>query len=137
VDAEFAKESGMALKKAGTIEVNRFTLETSRAKFYAGGDVVSGASNVSGAMGYGKQAARNIDRQLMEGERWSSLFPEFEYEQVPPEEPSPSRRHSGTHLPAAARVRSQDEVVSGLDQETAHDEACRCLRCDVKAVAVG
>ncbi len=137
VDAEFAKESGLALKKAGTIEVNRFTLETSRAKFYAGGDVVSGASNVSGAMGYGKQAARNIDRQLMEGERWSSLFPEFEYEQAPPEEPSPSRRHSGTHLPAAARVRSQDEVVSGLDQETAHDEACRCLRCDVKAVAVG
>jgi NADH-quinone oxidoreductase subunit F len=137
VDVEFAKESGLVLKQAGTVEVNRFTLESSRPKFYAGGDVVTGASNVSGAMGYGKQAARNIDRQLMEGERWNSLFPEFEYEQAPPEEPSPSRRHSGAHLPAAVRVRSQDEVVTGLDQETAHDEACRCLRCDVKAVAVG
>jgi len=137
VDAEFAKESGLALKKSGTIEVNRFTLETNRAKFYAGGDVVSGASNVSGAMGYGKQAARNIDRQLMEADRWSGLFPEFEYGQEPPEEPSASRRHSGTHLPATVRARSQDEVVTGLDEEAAHDEACRCLRCDVKAVSVG
>ena len=137
VDAEFAKESGLTLKKSGTIEVNRFTLETNRAKFYAGGDVVSGASNVSGAMGYGKQAARNIDRQLMEAERWSSLFPEFEYGQEPPEEPSASRRHSGTHLPATLRARSQDEVVTGLDEDAAHDEACRCLRCDVKAVNVG
>jgi NADH-quinone oxidoreductase subunit F len=137
VDVEFAKESGLVLKQAGTVEVNRFTLESSRPKFYAGGDVVTGASNVSGAMGYGKQAARNIDRQLMEGERWNSLFPEFEYEQAPPEEASPSRRHSGVPLAAATRVRSQDEVVTGLDHETAHDEACRCLRCDVKAVTVG
>jgi len=137
VDTEFAKESGLVLKRAGTVEVNRFTLESSRPKFYAGGDAVTGASNVSGAMGYGKQAARNIDRQLMEGERWSSLFPEFEYEQAPPEEASPSRRHSGQPLAAALRVRSQDEVVTGLDHETAHDEACRCLRCDVKAVSVG
>ena len=41
------------------------TLETSRSKFYAGGDVISGASNVSNAMGYGKKAARKIDQRLM------------------------------------------------------------------------
>jgi len=83
------------LKENGTIDVNRFTLETSRPKFYAGGDLVTGASNVSGAMGYGKQAARNIDRQLMESERCARLFPELEFDQTPPEEPSPSRRHTG------------------------------------------
>jgi len=136
VDAEFAKESGLTFKAGGTIEVNRFTLEASRVKFYAGGDLVSGASNVSGAMGYGKQAARNIDRQLMEADRWASLFPQFEYEQSPPEEPSPSRRHSGQPLSAALRVHSQNEVVAGLEQEAAQDEACRCLRCDVKTVNV-
>jgi NADH-quinone oxidoreductase subunit F len=136
VDVEFAKASGLTLKQGGTIEVHRFTLETSRPKFYAGGDVVTGASNVSGAMGYGKQAARNIDRQLMEAERWSSLFPDFEYEQTPPDEPSPSRRHSGQELEPAIRARSLDEVVTGLSLEDARDEACRCLRCDIKAVNV-
>jgi hypothetical protein len=72
----------------------------------------------------------------MEVDRWSCLFPEFTYEQTPPEEPSSSRRHSGRTLEAAARARSQDEVVMALDHETAHDEACRCLRCDIKAVNV-
>ena len=134
VDLDFAKASGLALKEGGTVEVNRFTLETSRQKFYAGGDLVTGASNVSNAMGFGKQAARNIDRQLMEADRWNTLFPEFEYQQEPPEEPSPSRRHSGKTLAAAVRVKSQDEVVTGLDHEAALDEACRCLRCDVKTV---
>jgi NADH-quinone oxidoreductase subunit F len=136
VDLDFAKASGLALKESGTIDVNRFTLETSRPRFYAGGDLVTGASNVSNAMAYGKQAARNIDRQLMETERWNSLYPEVEYEQTPPEEPSPTRRHTGRALAASLRVRSQDEVVSGLTQEEARDEACRCLRCDVQAVNV-
>jgi NADH-quinone oxidoreductase subunit F len=136
VDAEFARTSGLTLKDGGTIEVNRYTLETSRSKFYAGGDLVTGASNVSGAMGYGKQAARNMDRHLMEAERWASLFPEFEYQQEPPEETSQSRRHSGQMLSGAVRVRSQDEVVTGLTLEEAQDEVCRCLRCDVKAVNV-
>ena len=88
-------------------------------------------------MGYGKQAARNIDRQLMEADRWTSLFPDFEYEQTPPEEPSESRRHSGQELAPLVRVRSADEVVTGLAHEEALDEACRCLRCDVKGVNVG
>lgn len=137
VDVEFAKESGVTLKSAGTVDVNRFSLETSRTKFYAGGDLVTGASNVSGAMGYGKQAARNIDRQLMEADRWSSLFPEFTYEQTPPEEASSSRRHAGRALDPAARARSLDECVMGLDHDAALDESCRCLRCDLKAVSAG
>jgi NADPH-dependent glutamate synthase beta subunit-like oxidoreductase len=31
-------------------------------------------------------------------------------------------------------VKSVEEVVIGLTLEEAHEEACRCLRCDVKAV---
>jgi len=136
VDLDFCRASGLVLKESGTIEVNRFTLETSRPRFYAGGDLVTGASNVSNAMAYGKQAARSIDLQLMETDRWQSLYPQFEYEQAPPEEPSPNRRHSGKVLSATSRVHSEDEVVTGLDQEEALDETCRCLRCDVKAVNV-
>src|ERR1035441_840725 len=134
VDLDFARASGLVLKENGTIEVNRFTHETSRPRFYAGGDLVTGASNVSNAMASGKQAARSIDLQLMETDRWNSLYPEMEYEQAPPEEPSSNRRHTGHALAASARVRSQDEVVTGLSHEEALDESCRCLRCDVTAV---
>lgn len=134
VDLDFVKASGLILKQSGTIDVNRFTLETSRPRFFAGGDFVTGASNVSTAMSYGKQAARNIDLQLMESDRWQKLYPQFEYEQTPPEEPSPNRRHSGHPLAPAVRARSCDEVVAGLSQEEVLDEACRCLRCDVQTV---
>ncbi len=136
VDLDFAKASGLVLKESGTVEVNRFTLETSRPRFFAGGDLVTGASNVSNAMAFGKQAARGIDLQLMEADRWQRLYPAFEYDRTPPEEPSPSPRHSGHPLAVSARVRSYDEVVAGLSQEEALDETCRCLRCDVKAVNV-
>ena len=136
VDLDFCRASGLVLKESGTIDVNRFTLETSRPRFYAGGDLVTGASNVSNAMAYGKQAARSIDLQLTEADRWQSLYPQFDYEQTPPEEPSPNRRHTGHALAASARVRSQEEVVAGLNPEEALDETCRCLRCDVKAANV-
>ena len=97
VDLDFVRASGLVLKESGTIDVNRFTLETSRPRFYAGGDLVTGASNVSNAMAFGKQAARSIDLQLMESDRWQRLYPAFEYEQTPPEEPSSSARHTGHH----------------------------------------
>jgi len=136
VDLDFARASGLTLKESGTIDVDRYTLQTSRPHFYAGGDVVTGASNVSGAMAFGKQAARNIDRALMETDRWSKILPEFEYDQVPPEEPSPSRRHTGSTLPVSICAHSFDEVVLGLNHAETHDEACRCLRCDVKTSEV-
>jgi len=136
VDLDFVRASGLTLKQSGTIDVNRYTLETSRPRFYAGGDVVTGASNVSNAMAFGKQAARNIDRQLMQADRWNRLFPDFDYEQAAPEEPSPSRRHTGSTLAVSTCLHSFDEVVTGLPGEQAHDEACRCLRCDVKTANV-
>jgi NADH-quinone oxidoreductase subunit F len=131
-DLDFARASGLQMKESGTIEVDRFSLETSRPTFYAGGDVISGASNVSNAMGYGKKAARNMDERLMGVHRWQRLFPKFEYEQTPPEQPGESRRHNGHHTPASARARNFDEVVLGLTAQETLDEACRCLRCDIK-----
>ena len=64
-DMDFCRASGLELKEEGTIVVDRFTFETSRPGFYAGGDVITGASNMSNAMSGGKQAARKIDERLM------------------------------------------------------------------------
>jgi len=136
VDLDFARASGLSLKPSGTIDVDRFSLESSRAGFYAGGDVITGASNVSNAMAYGKQAARNIDMKLMESDRWTEILPNFEFGQDTPEVPSPNHRNNGQMLAPVVRVRSNAEVVLGLSHEEALDETCRCLRCDVKVANV-
>ena len=94
---------------------------------------MTGASNVSNAMAYGKQAARAIDKQLMDADRWEELFPPMRVR------PDSARRTSAraagicrdTCL-CAKRVNSFDRSGFGLTAEKRMDEACRCLRCDVK-----
>ena len=132
VDPDFCKASGLKIKEAGTIEVDRYTLETSRDRFYAGGDLITGASNVSNAMGIGKKAARNIDTRLMGQERFASLIPDFDYEMEPPETPSEYARHVPGEMPAAQRVQSYAEVSLGLTALAAMEETTRCLRCDIR-----
>src|SRR5271169_194853 len=132
VDLDFCKASGLQIKEGGTIEVDRYRLETSRPRFFAGGDLVTGASNVSNAMAFGKRAARAIDEQLMDAKRWDELFPAVEYDQSPPKDVSECRRHRPHELSVAERMQSSAEAVVGLSAEESHEEACRCLRCDVK-----
>ncbi len=132
VDRDFARASGLRIKENGTVEVDRYTLETSRSKFYAGGDLISGASNVSNAMGYGKKAARNIDRRLMGPGRWDGIAPQFSYGHELPDEAVPGHRHHGHELPAAERMHGFVEVVVGITAEEALQETARCLRCDVR-----
>jgi NADH-quinone oxidoreductase subunit F len=133
VDMDFVRGSGLRVKEdSGLLEVDRYTLETSRSKFYAGGDLITGASNVSNAMGFGKKAARNIDLRLMGTYRWDQISPQFEYAQRLPDEPSQSHRHHTEEMAAAERAVSFEEAVFALAPEEAADEASRCLRCDIK-----
>jgi NADH-quinone oxidoreductase subunit F len=132
VDRDFCKASGLAIKESGTLEFDRYTMETSRDKFYAGGDLISGASNVSNAMGYGKKAARNIDQRLMGEARAQEFLPQFVYDQTPPAQVSETRRHYAHPLPAKERVKSFQEAVLPLTAEEALEEASRCLRCDIR-----
>ncbi len=136
-DLDFCRASGLELKEEGTIKVDRMTLETSRAGFYAGGDVITGASNVSNAMGGGKQAARQIDLKLMGEPRWNRLFAQLESNHGDPGEPSLSQRHVSCELPPPIRVRTEDEVVRGLSADDAMEECRRCLRCDLRVLAGG
>jgi len=132
VDPDFCKASGLKAKDSGTVEVDRYSLETSRERFYAGGDLITGASNVSNAMGFGKKAARNIDKKLMGQKRFTAIWPEFEYVMEPPEKQSDSGRHLPGELPAAQRVQSSTEVSLGLTPVAAMEETARCLRCDIR-----
>jgi NADPH-dependent glutamate synthase beta subunit-like oxidoreductase len=132
VDLDFVRANGLRITESNTLEVDRYSLETSRSKFYAGGDVISGASNVSNAMGYGKKAARNIDQRLMGLNRWALIDPGIPYGTQPPPEPAKSPRHRPGELPARDRVESFQEVTLALQPEEALAEASRCLRCDIK-----
>ncbi len=132
VDLDFARASGLTLHEAGTFVVDRFTMETSRPNFFAGGDAISGASNVSNAMGFGKKAARKIDERLMGVKRFAGISGGFEYSMEPPETTSTSPRHRSAELTSAVRVKGEDEVMVGLTEADAADEACRCLRCDIR-----
>ncbi len=132
VDLDFVRASGLRIKENGTLEVDRYTLETSRNKFYAGGDLIAGASNVSNAMGFGKKAARTIDARLMNGGRWDAINPHFAYSNVPPEQPVETPRHTLGELPPAERAESFVEAMVGLPAEEAREEAARCLRCDIR-----
>jgi NADH-quinone oxidoreductase subunit F len=134
VDPDFANASGLRLNEdEETLEVDRYSLETSRDRFYAGGDLITGASNVSNAMGIGKKAARNIDRRLMD-RLTPSVLPEFIYQMEPPDPPAEIGRQIPAELPAAERVTTYAEVSVGLSPTEALDEAHRCLRCDVRSV---
>jgi NADH-quinone oxidoreductase subunit F len=132
VDLDFVRASGLRIKENNTLEVDRYTLETSRSKFYAGGDLISGASNVSNAMGYGKKAARNIDQRLMGAWRWDKIDPGIPYDSTPPGEPSTTPRHVLAELPARERVESFVEAMIGPTGEEIAAESARCLRCDIK-----
>jgi hypothetical protein len=67
----------------------------------------------------------------MDSKRWQQLFRPMQYDQMPPKQPSEGRRHHSSVLPPLGRSRCFEEVVFGLSAEEAHDECCRCLRCDV------
>ena len=131
VDRDFCAASGLSLKESGVLDVNRYTFATSREKFYSGGDLVAGASNISNAMAYGKEAARHIDGRLSGESRFDDILPQFTYDHRPPD-PDPCRRHRGPDLPPADRRRSFAEAVQGLQPEEAAREAARCLRCDIR-----
>ena len=133
VDLDFCAASGLKVKETNTLEVERYSLETSRDRFYAGGDLITGASNVSNAMGLGKKAARNIHRRLTDREDAPSLIPDFAYEMVPPDPPGAFGRHVSGEMPAAERVQSYAEVSLGLTVLAARDESSRCLRCDIRS----
>jgi len=94
--------------------------------------VISGASNVSNALGYGKKAARNIDEQLMGTKRSAQIAQIFEYDQAPPAQSSECPRQVPGSVPARERVANFEEVSLGLTAIEALEEATRCLRCDIR-----
>jgi len=97
---------------AETITVDGFTLKTSIEGVFAGGDVVSGPSDVIGAIAAGKEAAISIERYLSGTDLKEGRSIKF-------------RLLNGAPLEAASVKR----VVDIPDEEVAIAEATRCFNC--------
>ena len=120
---------GLRVRGDGTIDVDQ-TMMTGRPGIFAGGDMVPGEQSVTVATGQGKKAARHIDAFL----RGTTY--------VKPEGHGPATfdrlntwyytdaDQSKQPLLTLVRRRSTfEEIVGGLDADTALLEARRCLSC--------
>ena len=126
------RRAGIQVRRNFTVAVNPATYETNVRNVYAGGDLVTGASNISATMSTGKSAARAMDRVLSGEDRMDTILKTFTYEYVAPKQPEGGPRNTCPHLDPEKRQDNFAEVMLGFDAETAVLESERCLRCDVK-----
>ena len=116
----------------GTLKVDPVTLQTHIDGVFAGGDVVSGPADVVGAVAAGKEAAISIDRYLSGGSltegRQTTLK---KVEEISKEGVKPKARAAMPLLQVSERKGSFAEVEQGFDDNTAIEEAKRCLNCGV------
>lgn len=113
-----------------TVQVDRTTLMTGAPGIFAGGDAVPSQRTVTVGTGHGKRAARSIDA-------WLRGLPHED----PPKHPLATfdklnlwyfgahERREEVGLDPATRVRTFDEVLTGLTPDEVAFEAGRCLSC--------
>jgi 2-oxoacid:acceptor oxidoreductase delta subunit (pyruvate/2-ketoisovalerate family) len=97
---------------------------------FAGGDMVAGARTVTSGVGQGGRAARAIDAWLRRNvSEPAEAGRPAEFSRLNTWYYSEAPRAVRPRLEAARRASNFDEVVSGLDADTALYEARRCLSC--------
>ncbi|MDM8548597.1 FAD-dependent oxidoreductase [Desulfobacterales bacterium HSG2] len=124
------------LTRWNTIRVNTATMETSMDGVFAAGDAVTGPATVIEAIGGGKKAADAIDRYLS-GIPQPSTPPvpvrrgRMEWLEVPAITKMILKRPEMPLLNIDRRRTMFQQVELGYSEETAREEARRCLRCDI------
>jgi len=126
---------GLEVGKGNRIVVDPDTLATSKKGVFAGGDGVTGPATVIEAISEGRKAAESIDRYLGgDGVIEERLI---EVEEMNPyigkdEDFVKRPRAKMLSLPIEQRLDSFREIELGFDEETAIDEAKKCLKCPLR-----
>ncbi len=124
------------LGKASALQVHGGSIDTdpafstTRPGVFAGGDVVAGERSVTIAIGHGRRAAESIDDWL--SGRHPAPAPAVDlapYEALNTWYFEDADRTHRARLELARRSSTFDEIVHGLDGDTALYEARRCLSC--------
>lgn len=113
----------------GVVKVNN-QMMTGLEGVFAGGDMVPSERTVTVAIGHGKKAARYIDAYL----RGSEYTPAAKHDDASIDRITSWYYADAPHkirprLEGARRAETFDEVVQGLDEESALFEARRCMSC--------
>jgi NADH-quinone oxidoreductase subunit F len=131
------KDSGVSVNKWDCFDLAKGSKsQTTDAKFYAGGDAVTGPDTVIGAIAAGHQAARDMDAAIRAANGEDAYRePDEEAIDVPliideESEEAPQTKMPELHGPE--RKTSFVEVELGFTMEEAVKEAARCLRCDAE-----
>jgi NADPH-dependent glutamate synthase beta subunit-like oxidoreductase len=113
----------------GVVQVSS-TMMTGRPGVFAGGDMVPAERTVTTAIGHGRLAARNVDAWLR-GEACATPAPPplADFDGLNTWYYADAPRTVRPRLELARRQSTFDEVVGGLDAETALFEARRCMSC--------
>lgn len=123
-----------------TLKADPDTLSTSRQGVFAGGDVVLGPASVIEAIAMGRKAASSIDKYLGGSGDIDEKLTEV-VEQSPHLGPGHGfadlARTQMPCLPVDQRKsRPRDAIELGFAEETAIEEANRCLRCNLRTQIV-
>ena len=130
-------EDRVEISPRGLIAVNPQTLMTSAAGIFAGGDCVFGPRLIIDSVADGKRAAVGID-EFLRGEKHPEPIVEVEVlrRQSMPTDLLDISRQSIPMLPLDRRT-GVTEVEIGFDEQTAIEEARRCLHCWVNTIFEG
>jgi formate dehydrogenase major subunit len=140
VEIDLAKDAGLEVTGWG-VSVNSRTLETSRPGVFAGGDAVLGADLAVRAIGAGRLAAASID-QFLAGRSVVGLEEPVNVMIQPIDEQELADIFRGIEEHSQETVSGPDlevrrttfvEIDPGYDQETARQEALRCMSCGCTA----
>ena len=127
----------IGLTPRGTVKVDPDTMETTAPGVFAGGDAAFGPRIIIDAVANGKRAAYSIDRYVRGVSLRECL--EVTVEELNPEsfrrDPHYDRiaRQSPPLEPSERRI-GPTEVEKVYDEETARDQALRCLDCYVHTI---
>jgi NADH-quinone oxidoreductase subunit F len=137
-DTASLKMGEVKLNKNETVIANKRTLATDNPGIFVAGDAFTGPATVIEAIAAGQRAASSINAYILGKEMplipARPAYKPIRYSDVPPteEETSLKARVSYTEIPLADRKTSFQEAAVGYTVKEAVEEACRCLRCDIK-----
>ncbi len=132
---ELPEEFDLDKTDRGLIELDQFTLATSREGVFAAGDAVTGTASVIKAIASGRKAAVAVDKFLGGNGRIDrKLAAQSEPEPVlgPCEGFAGLDRVAEVCLLPEERLTGFCELVKGLEEGDAGYESARCLQCDLR-----